>query len=40
MAIAQGLAFYNQKFLTVAEHWDDFILARTLRSEERRVGKE
>lgn len=32
MAIAQGLAFYNQKFLTVAEHWDDFILARTLKN--------
>ncbi len=28
MAIQQGLEFYNQKFLTVAEHFSEFIQAR------------
>ena len=28
--IAQGLQFYNDRMLTMAEHYDDFILKRTL----------
>ncbi len=29
MGVFQGLAYYNDKMLTLAEHWDEFIMART-----------
>lgn len=32
MAIMQGLEFYNEKFITLAEHWDEFIMARSLKN--------
>lgn len=32
MSINQGLAFYNEKFITLAEHWDEFIMARTMKN--------
>jgi len=32
MALMQGLQYYNDKMLTMAEHWDDFILDRTLKN--------
>lgn len=32
MPVMQGLAYYNQKMLTMAEHWDDFIMDRTMKN--------
>ncbi len=32
MALMQGLQFYNDKMLTMAEHWDEFIMDRTLKN--------
>lgn len=32
MAVLQGLAYYNTKFLELAEHYDEFIMARTLKN--------
>lgn len=32
MAIMQGLQYYNDKMLTLAEHWDSFIMDRTLKN--------
>jgi hypothetical protein len=32
MPIAQGLAYYNQKFITLAEHYDNFIMAATMKN--------
>lgn len=32
MAVMQGLAYYNDKMLTMAEHWDSFIMDRTMKN--------
>jgi hypothetical protein len=32
MAISQGLENYNEKFNTMAEHWDDFLMERTIKN--------
>lgn len=32
MGVKQGLEFYNQKFNVMAEHWDEFIMARTMKN--------
>ena len=32
MAIAQGLAYYNDQFLTLTEHYDDFVMDASLKN--------
>ena len=32
MAVMQGLQYYNQKFNTMAEHWDDFLMERVIKN--------
>lgn len=32
MPVMQGLQYYNDKMLTMAEHWDEFIMDRTLKN--------
>lgn len=31
MPVMQGLQYYNDKMLTLAEHWDEFIMSRSLK---------
>jgi len=32
MPVMQGLQYYNEKFNTMAEHWDDFLLDRVIKN--------
>jgi hypothetical protein len=32
MPVMQGLQYYNQKFNTMAEHWDDFLMDRVIKN--------